>query len=184
MAPRAKKMFDVNELEVLADKGYYKADDLKKCLENGITPYVVKQTYPSKTGVREFYPDRFSYDKDKDVYICPAGKMLHRSRVRRVKGKVIGHDYKNSKTCSLCSFKEQCSKSPRGRPVFRYADQDLLDPFDVRVEQNKDKYKLRQMNVEQPFGTIKRSWGAYYFLTRGKLSVTAEMVAHLTWLTT
>ena len=101
--------------------------------------------------------------------------MLHRSRVRRVKGKVIGHDYKNSKACSFCSFKEQCSKSPRGRSVFRYADQGLLDPFDVRVEQNKDKYKLRQMIVEHPFGTIKRSWGAYYFLTRGKLSVTAEM---------
>ena len=30
--------------------------------------------------------------------------------------------------------------------------------------------------VEHPFGTIKRSWRAYYFLTKGKLSVTAEVV--------
>lgn len=31
------------------------------------------------------------------------------------------------------------------------------------------------MIVEHPFGTIKRSWRAYYFLTKGKLSVTAEV---------
>ncbi len=28
--------------------------------------------------------------------------------------------------------------------------------------------------VEHPFGTIKRGWGAYYFLTKRKVSVTAE----------
>ena len=31
------------------------------------------------------------------------------------------------------------------------------------------------MIVEHPFGTVKRSWGAYYFLTRRKISVTAEI---------
>jgi hypothetical protein len=31
------------------------------------------------------------------------------------------------------------------------------------------------MIVEHPFGTIKRSWGAYYFLTKRKISVTAEI---------
>jgi hypothetical protein len=38
-----------------------------------------------------------------------------------------------------------------------------------------EKYKQRQMIVEHPFGTIKRSWGAYYFLTKIKASVSAEV---------
>jgi hypothetical protein len=38
-----------------------------------------------------------------------------------------------------------------------------------------DKYKQRQMIVEHPFGTIKRSWGAYYFLTKRKISVSTEI---------
>ncbi len=38
-----------------------------------------------------------------------------------------------------------------------------------------EKYKLRQMIVEHPFGTIKRGWGAYYFLTKRKVSVSAEI---------
>ena len=31
------------------------------------------------------------------------------------------------------------------------------------------------MIVEHPFGTIKRNWGYYYFLTRGLESVKTEM---------
>ena len=38
-----------------------------------------------------------------------------------------------------------------------------------------EKYKLRQTIVEHPFGTIKQSWGYYYFLTQGKISVTTEV---------
>jgi hypothetical protein len=31
------------------------------------------------------------------------------------------------------------------------------------------------MIIEHVFGTIKRSWGAYYFLTKRKLSVSGEI---------
>jgi hypothetical protein len=31
------------------------------------------------------------------------------------------------------------------------------------------------MIVEHPFGTIKRSWDAYHFLTRRKISVSVEI---------
>ncbi|PIX34876.1 MAG: DDE transposase, partial [Candidatus Infernicultor aquiphilus] len=49
MAMRAKKLFGNKAFEVLADKGYYKAKDLKKCTENGITVYITKQTYANGT---------------------------------------------------------------------------------------------------------------------------------------
>lgn len=72
MSLRTKKLFGNKEFEVLADKGYYKAEDLKRCVENGITPYVTKQVYSNGTGNKDFYSDKFKYDKDKKVYICPA----------------------------------------------------------------------------------------------------------------
>lgn len=176
MALRAKKLFKGKEFEVLADKGYYKAEDLKKCVENGITPYVSKQIYSNGTGERDFYGDRFKYDKDKNVYICPAGKELYYARDRKQKGKgIIGHEYRNYEACKNCGFKERCTKSKKGRAIFRHVDQDFLDSIDLQTELNMEKYKLRQMIVEHPFGTVKRSWGAYYFLTRRKISVTAEI---------
>ena len=72
-------------------------------------------------------------------------------------------------------MKSRCTRSKKGRYIFRHVDQDFLDTIDFNTELNKDKYKLRQMIVEHPFGTIKRSWGAYYFLTKRRISVTAEV---------
>ena len=39
---------------------------------------------------------------------------------------------------------------------------------------NRGKYKRRQAIVEHPYGTIKRSWGYYYTLLKGKEKVSAE----------
>lgn len=58
MALRAKKLFGGKDFEALADKGYYKAGDLKKCVENGITPYVTKQMYSNGTADKDFYNDK------------------------------------------------------------------------------------------------------------------------------
>ncbi|WP_427338026.1 hypothetical protein [Caloranaerobacter sp. DY30410] len=55
MSNKAKKILEVEELEVLADKGYYKGTDLKKCKKNGITPYVAKQVISNGTGERDYY---------------------------------------------------------------------------------------------------------------------------------
>jgi hypothetical protein len=175
MALRAKKLFDGKDFEALADKGYYKAEDLKKCVENGVTPYVTKQIYSNGTGDKNFYIDKFRYDKDKDLYICPAGQELSYGIDRKKKDKVIAYEYRNYKACKGCEFRDRCTKNKKGRVVCRHVDQDFLDTIDLQTELNMDKYKQRQMIVEHPFGTIKRSWGAYYFLTRRKISVSAEI---------
>jgi hypothetical protein len=152
MALRAKNVFGGADFEALADKGYYKAEDLKKCVDHGITPYVARQTYSNSSGNREFYPDKFIYDKDKDVYICPMGEELTRGRQRKSKGQIIGFDYRNYGACSRCACKEQCTKSVRGRTIFRHVDQDFLDGINLQTALNMEKYRQRQMIVEHPFG--------------------------------
>lgn len=176
MALRAKKLFNDKGFEVLADKGYYKAEDLKKCVENKITPYVTKQVHSNGTGDRDFYLDRFEYDKEKNKYICPAKQELYFSKNRKSKEKgIIGYEYKNFEACKNCELKTRCTKSKQGRIICRHVDQDFLDTIDLQTELNLKKYRLRQQIVEHPFGTVKRSWGAYFFLTKRKVSVTAEI---------
>jgi len=175
MALRAKKLFGGKEFEVVADKGYYKAEDLKKCVDNGITPYVAKQTYSNGTHDKDFYPDKFKYDRERNIYICPAGKELYYRRDRKSKGKVVGSDYNNYEACKNCEYKERCTKSKTGRSIVQHVDQDFLDTIDIQTEESNEKYRIRQEIVEHPFGTVKRGWGAYYFLTKRKVSVTAEM---------
>ena len=176
MALRAKEFYSKDELEALADKGYYGVEELKACVENGIKPYVSKQTYSNGTGDKDFYLDKFKYDKENDIYICPAGEKLSYAKTRRSKEKgILGYDYRNYQACNDCSFKKRCTRSKKGRSIFRHIDQDFLDTIDEQTKANMDKYKLGALIVEHPFGTIKRNWNAYYFLTRGKCSVNAEM---------
>ena len=175
MALRAKRLFRNKTFEVLADKGYYKPKDLKKCTENGITVYITKQTYANGTKDPAFYADQFKYDPERKVYICPGGKELYYARERKKDGKIIGYEYRNYAACKKCEFKERCTKAKKGRTICRHVDQDFLDRIDSQTKRNMKKYKLRQMIVEHPFGTIKRGWEAYFFLTKRKVSVSAEI---------
>jgi len=175
MAFRVKKIFKVKSLVALADKGYYRAKDLKKCVDKGITPLVCKQTFSNGTGDRDFYQDKFKYDKISNTYTCPNKNELVYIRGKKSKGKIIGHIYKNFTGCTNCEYKSRCTKCDKGRTIIRHVDQDFLDTIDLQTQQNIETYKLRQMIVEHPFGTIKRTHGAYYFLTRRKPSVTTEI---------
>jgi hypothetical protein len=175
MALRTKKILGNENFTVLADKGYYHARNLQSCSARGITTYVTKQVYSNGTGDKKFYPDKFSYKKGNDCYLCPAGKRLYYYRTRKKDGKIIGKTYRNLKACSSCPVRARCTRAVKGRTVFRNKNQDLLDRIDKQTQENLQTYKLRQMIVEHPFGTIKRAWGASYFLTRRKASVSAEI---------
>lgn len=175
MSQKAKQVFGMDEedeLEVLGDKGYYQAEDLKECEKNNTTTYVSKQAYSNATGDRDFYTDKFKYDKEKDIYLCPANQELKRVKHRKKDVKQI--KYKNYKACEKCEYKDRCTTAKRGRTISRSKDQDFLDTVDARTQENMDKYLLRQMIVEHPYGTIKRAMDGGYYLCRGMESVVGE----------
>jgi transposase len=176
MALQVKQFLECETIDMLADKGYYQADCLKKCVGNNIRPYVSKQSHANRTGNKNYYAEKFTYDKEKNLYTCPAGAELTYSRTRRSKEKgILGYDYRNSIACKNCLEKPQCTKNKNGRTIFRNVDQDFLDTIDLKTKADYEKYKQRQMIVEHPFGTIKHTWSAGYFLTRRIESVTAEV---------
>lgn len=81
MAESAKRALGVDRLNVAADSGYYDAEEIKKCIEGGVVPYI-PMSHPAnpnkRTGVpaKEFYSDRFTYDKETDTFLCPAGMEM------------------------------------------------------------------------------------------------------------
>lgn len=174
MCKRAMDIFEVDSIKGLADKGYYNADDLKTCENSGITTYVAKQVFSNSTGEREFYPDKFKYDKEKNIYICPIGQELYCRRKKPIDESTKELVYRNYEACSKCEYKAKCTKKEEGREIIRPVAQDFLDKVDQRTRENKELYRTRQMIVEHPFGTIKRGWGLSYFLTRGIGSVKTE----------
>lgn len=175
MAKSAKEIFEVEKLKALADKGYYNTEDLKKCGKENITTYVSKQVFSNSTGETEFYLNKFKYDKEENVYICPKGEKLYSRRRKPIDENTKEIVYRNFEACGKCEFKDKCTKDKKGRRVRRSIHQDFLDIVDERTVKNKELHKQRQMIVEHPFGTIKRGFGMTYFLTKSLKSVKTEV---------
>lgn len=87
MAKGAKEALGVDRLDVTADPGFHDSEEMKECVENGITPYVKERapTTPNKkkTGVPQpdFEVDKFVYDEERYVHLpcwvfdeLPAGR--------------------------------------------------------------------------------------------------------------
>jgi hypothetical protein len=71
-----KKTLGVKEIKVLADKGYYSTNDLVECETNHIETYVPKQKYTGSIANPDFQADKFQYDQEQDVYLCPAKYLI------------------------------------------------------------------------------------------------------------
>lgn len=178
MAKQAKQTLEIDQIKVLADKGYYSTNDLIQCETNQIETYVPKPKSTGNIANPDFQSDKFQYDQEQDNYRCPAGQILYPGRKREVNG-VKYQDYKNFRACKDCPLKDQCTKAQKGRTISRNLAQPLLDKIDKRTQENKKLYLQRQMIVEHPFGSIKRNWGYNHFLTRGLVSVNVENKLHI-----
>ena len=173
MAKRVKDLLGLDDLEVLADMGYYHGKEIKACMEAGISPLVPKPRTSASRKHGLFSKEDFNYDTTQDCYECPAGQKLTFRFQTTDKGRDI--KYYASSVCSQCPIKTQCTRSKEGRRITRWIDEDLLDEMEKRVRENREKMKLRKRLAEHPFGTIKHHWAQGYFLTRKLPNVRAEM---------
>ena len=119
----------VDEIEVLADMGYYDGQQVKDCLEEGITPYIPKADTSANKKLGLFSKSDFNYDPEQDCYWCPAGQRLTFRFQTTEKDRDI--KYYASSACSQCPIKAQCTRSKDGRRITRWVDEDLLDEMET-----------------------------------------------------
>jgi transposase len=167
---KAKESLGVDGLEVLADKGFYTNCEVKKCIDNGITPYIPKPNSNIKGEL--FNKKKFNYDKEKDVYICPNNcELRHR---KNIKDKGMKIKIYQGKACTSCAFKAKCTKNIKGRMVQRWEYEEIMEEMEIRLKANQEKFKKRQSTVEPVFGTLKRNFNQGYFLMKGITKVDVE----------
>jgi hypothetical protein len=176
---QAKEELKVEELTVIADKGYYSAPEFAKCKEDNITPIVSKADHSHMAATKEYGKSQFKYDEGNDGYICPQGNLLkaYNHRKEYAKEKDIRR-YQNFEACSICPVKDKCSDNEKGRTIQDRPFQRVADEVDRRTEEFLDMYKKRKQMVEHPFGTIKRALGFSFFLTRRTENVRTESLLH------
>lgn len=173
MSKKAKEALEVDELTVLADGGYYDANAVKECEEAGITVYVPIQESGLASSKGVFPQDRFRYQEDRDVYICPQGEELTRRGKEEMHGKI--YDLYVASACHRCPIRSQCTTSKtKPRKIRRWFHNDVISRLAARNRMRPKAMKERKSIAEHPFGTIKRAMDAGYFLLKGTKKVTIE----------
>lgn len=189
VAIETKKALGLGEddsLNVLADKGYHSGKGLQECADEKIVTYVAFPEQSHGDRPKGFQKPDFKYNKEKDVYTCPAGKPLKTNGTWHEKRGRQGHVHRNKlytssfNTCLACPLAHLCLseanlKRSHGRRIERSEYEEASVANRQRILRHRDMYKRRQAIVEHPFGTIKRSWGFNYTLLKSKEKVSGEM---------
>lgn len=174
MALRAKEVAGKEEIELLADKGYFDVKYIAECEKEGIIPYIPRKKHNSTREKKTFDRSEFSYDPASDTYTCPAGSKMTFRREVTIKERVY-REYGTS-SCPDCELKERCIKGKaKHRRFYRGELEEVAEAMDKRLSENKEKYRLRQCICEHPFGTLKRILGYTYLLVKGKEKAGGEV---------
>jgi hypothetical protein len=152
-AEPAREILEVGKIDVVADKGYFRTEDIAACEEASLTPYLPRPQRGAAVKNGFFRKDEFRYDAKQNVYICPAGQALtpiREGKLRELK-KV---DYGNPQACRTCALHSRCTKDVRA--VSRLENEDALDRMAERLKARPEILCRRREIVEHPFGTIKQ----------------------------
>jgi transposase len=171
-ADAARENLGVDQINVVADRGYYKIEDIEGCEAAGVTPYVPKPLRGSAVKNGYFTKEQFRYDTEADVLICPGREKLKPKYKRKIRDNDV-IDFVNRKACKGCNLRNRCTNAAF-RKVTRYANEAILDRMAARLAANPEVLDQRRESVEHPFGSIKQWMGQRDFLMRRMENVRAE----------
>ncbi|KXV03261.1 transposase [Caballeronia megalochromosomata] len=175
-AKLARAEMGVDKITAVADRGYYKSEEILACHEAGITVFVPKTVTSMATADGRFGKDDFIYNAKTNEYRCPAAERLIWRFSTIERGLKISKYW--SSNCQQCPLKESCTPSPQRR-VARWEHEAVLEDMQTRLDHAPEMMRIRRQTVEHPFGTIKAWMGATHFLTRTIERVSTQMSLHV-----
>lgn len=172
MIERSRFRLGVLPESVGGDKAYGYGPAVGRLCEAGVQAHVPEPVQGQWNAQEIFGKKDFSYDREKDELICPAGKRLHRrtehSRNRQTEYAARVGD------CRVCPLKSRCTRT-RYRVTHRHWDQDALDA--VAALRSTPAYRLSQRErkmIEQLFGEAKELMGLRRARRRGHEHVSEQ----------
>ena len=161
---------------ILADTGYSGGENYAYLEQKGITSYIPPH------GTYKGGPEDFTYEKGKDHYICPAGKIIPFKKVfNDYRTGTKKKEYRNSsKVCKVCRFRESClGKTAKEKrfTVTYYREEYERNNARIATPKGKVMKGKRQSTVEPVFGTLTQFMGLRKINTIGIKQ--ANKVMHL-----
>jgi transposase len=153
MIDRTNDRLGIRPKRLAADTAYGTGKFLQWLISTGITPHIPVWD-KSRREDGTFSRADFTFDRERNVYICPAGKLL------KTTGKV--HDgrtilYRSStRDCGPCPLKPKCCPNLTWRKVPRDVNEDFRDHARALMEtQEFAKSRDERKKVEMRFAHLK-----------------------------
>jgi len=176
MAKQAKAVIGTDELDAVADRGYFKGEEILACDDAGITTWLPKPQTSGNLAKGQFAKRDFIYRPEDDEYECPAGERLQWRFETVEKGQTL-HKYWSS-ACPGCAIRSQCTTGTYRR-IARWEHEAVVDALQARLDREPERMRARRETVEHPFGTIKSWMGATHFQMKTLKRVSTEMSLHV-----
>jgi len=166
---KAKQQHDILPKEAGADTKYGTADNYRFLIESQIKPSIPHHGGKNATGL--LTKDNFIYDKERDQYTCPQGKILKNNGFVKKLRHIIYRA--NPKDCKNCKFLKECTKSSTGRSVTRHVNESFSEQAKehLKIPSAKATIKQRGEYVETVFACEKKDLGLNKAKFRGLISV-------------
>lgn len=177
MVEQAERVTGEKPEHTLVDGGYVSASELKAADEKGIDVVVPNGALENAEArpANPFDKTHFTFDRERDGYLCPLGQFLPLERLTRNKA---GAAEKAVYRCSNgeCPSRTACSKDPKGRTVRRSPDDAAIAKQRARQQdpQLAALYSKRKTIIEPVFGQIKANDGFRRFTMRSLASARAQ----------
>ena len=154
MIERAKDRFGLRPRRLAGDTAYGAVRLLKWLVDRQIAPHIPVWDKSARTD-GTFSRADFVFDRSRNIYICPNGKLLHTT------GTIIeGHTlrYRASKRdCDVCAFKMQCCPHTPSRWIPRDVHEDARDIARALAKTEAFELSRRERKkVEMCFAHMKR----------------------------
>jgi transposase len=172
MSGKAREALGTEDLDVVADRGYFDSEEILACERAGITVTLPKPMTSGVTARGRFGKQDFRYRPDEDIYICPADQRLTYRFTTEEKG--LRQRRYWTTACPTCPIKDRCTTGKQRR-ITRWEHEDVLEAVQCRLDENPQAMRQRRETVEHPFGTIKARMGATHFLMKRLKNVRTEM---------
>jgi len=164
-------VLDEQVKEVAADSGYSSYETYEYLDQRGKVGYIPDRDMvrQERAGVGRYERDSFTYDSERDEYICPEGQRLkrHSERDEVVCGRRLQQVIYRGVCCESCPKKVLCTKD-KVRRLTIDRRKILVDVMRerLRTEEGQRKYQKRLHTVEPIFGHLKYNLGYRQFLLR------------------
>jgi transposase len=155
MIERTQQRFDLKPAYLAADTAYGSAETLNWIVnEKKIAPHIPVIDKSNREDGTLSRAD-FSFDKDRNVYVCPNGKLLHTTGTV-FEGSTLR--YRASKLdCDVCALKMQCCPHTPARQIPRDLHEDARDVARALAKTEAfEQSRRNRKRVEMLFAHLKR----------------------------